>query len=764
MTRIRGVLAAVIAAVALSVGILVSGAAPAHAAPAGPAAPTQACTPGDTKISGLIPDGCYGDYPVSSYDISYSVGISPSSWGRNIMGFLTKLSYNIGTWFVSLAQWSVEWAFEFPIGEYGIAALELSNLYETRILGGALGVNLFTLAYVVLFAYVGANVLRNKAGMALGELAVSVVLITCGVFLVGNLNSYMTDAWRLVNSGTAALLVAANPDSSVDPATADEGDIDGAVREVQVRLHDLFIAEPYDLINWGEPLTGECARRRDDILRRETETRWHEDLLDQVDVIGVMDEPHEIMGGLGYRVGLSDCEGPADFNATPTGSRLGSAVLSMAASIIVGIVLTTMGLTVVIAKFVVLVLFGVAPFLVLFAILPGSGRRWGWMWLTTFVQAVVVAVGLAFVLSMVLTIMRILLDATAAGPDGTGGRPLVERFALVVGLVMLLSTMRNRLLSGTQNTAGRVTDNLTNARVGGGGLPWQGPTGTSGTNLGAAGTALNRAMMSTGATMAHAAVIGTAVGAGALISQRMRERRMWHNTVKARLLGDQISAVSDRGYIGTDPLGSASGVMVRGGFPPPASLPAGVGGSGVPAPGGGGGPLPGGGGGSGRPVPGGPQRSVPVARQNLWERSARAYEAGRVPEGLYYQKMAQLHHNYEHGAARKGAVDPKENYEIQARVVREEYTRSTNSERAPIVPRPWYVQGLGNPRPGASTPPIATPGKSRRFNEVVRHTPVYPKWAWRKRWLWGTLRRGNRVARDAARSAEGAARNRGYDL
>jgi len=776
VTRRPRLVSGLLVALAVAVLLALAGGRSADAAPSAPENRQQHCTPGETKISGLIPDECYGDFPVSSYDISYQVGWSPTTWLDNVMGFLTKLSYNVGTWFIALAQWAVGQAFEFPIGEYSVAALQLNELYRVRLFGGELGVSLTTLVYTALFTYVAINILRNKASMALGELLTSVVLVTCAIFLVNNVDDYMRDTWKLMNSATAALLVAGNSESTVSPAVANETHIAGAVDEVQIRLHDLFIAEPYDVINWGGPLTGECARRRDDILRRETETRWYEDL---AAFVGWGDEPYEVMGGPSYLVGLSDCQYQASFNRAPTPSRLGSAVLSGAASVTAGFVIGTMALTVVIAKFVVLCLFAVSPFLLLVALLPGSGRRWMWMWLTTLVQAIVVAVGLAFVLSAVLTIMRILLDATAAGPDGTGGRPLIERFALVLGLVMLMSTMRNRLLSGTQSTAGRFTDNLTNARLGGGGMAWQAPTGTTGTDLGSAATAIGQTARTATAGLAQAAVIGTAVVAGNVVAQRMRERRMWHNTVKARLLGDQLSAVSDRGYIGTDPVGSASGVMPRGGYPPGPSSPPNSGGGGVPprpalprGGGGGGGartptptpaPRPGGGGG-GRPSRAG---ATPPSN-NLWDRAARAYENGNDTDGLYFQKMAQLHHNYQHQAGRtdkRGERAARQNYELQKTAVGEEYARSMGYP-GPRVADPWSQRNLGAPRPAGVPKPIAAPGKSRRFNEVVRQNAIYPgmRWTWNKPWLWASLHRGNKLGRQAAGFAEREARKRGYDL
>ena len=61
-----------------------------------------------------------------------------------MLGFLTMLAYSLGNMFISLAQWSIEWAFQFPIQDYTGAATRLSTMYDDRIFGGALGVSLST--------------------------------------------------------------------------------------------------------------------------------------------------------------------------------------------------------------------------------------------------------------------------------------------------------------------------------------------------------------------------------------------------------------------------------------------------------------------------------------------------------------------------------------------------------------------------------------------------------------------------------------------
>ena len=593
----------------------------------------------------------------------------------------------------------------------------------------------------MLFTYVGFNILRNKSSMAIGELAASVVLVTCSGFLVSNLTGYVTAMWDLVNHGTSAMLVAADRDSDVSPADADKDDIEGAIRDVQVRLHTVFIAEPYDLLQWGSPLQEPCATRRDQILAGDVPTSLWYDFRDWVDgSSGALGTGTDALMGE-----LAECRQHAEFNAEPTWERLGSAILCMGASIAVGLVLTAMAVTMVLGNFVVVMLFGISPFLLMFAALPGSGRRLGWMWLTTLVQAVVVDLGLAFVLSMTLTLMQIVLDVTSPAPDGTGGRPLLERMALLLCLGMLLSVVRSRMLTASQSSAGRFADNMSNVRVGGGGVPWQGPTGSMGVNFHTVGDALERAGRQATLAVAAGTVGGVAstLNSGRLVAaQRMREARMWHNTVKARMLGDQLSLVSDRSYIGSDLSGSASGVMPRGGYP--ALGPGGPGAGGVP-------------------LPVDDDRFAELAEahpDNLWVKAIEAKETGDQAGFEYYRGMASLHANYQVQANFGGEQRAQEHYEAQAGRLRKKYVQRTDGDPGPglAVPTPWDVassgaDNLGNPRPDVNGPPIAHLAAAREFGESVRHVPVYPEWAHKKRWLRKSLEEGEMAAQHAAGSA-----------
>jgi hypothetical protein len=668
-TRGAAVLVALVVAVVLSLGMTVSRGAPADAAPARPEAPLE-CDPA-TATDGLLPDGCYGPYPVHNYDINYSSG---HFWevDRNFVGMMTQIAFDVGTWFVRLAQWSVGWAFQFDISQYNSVGLDISKGYQDGFFEGD-RFFLFALAYAVLFAYVAYNILRNKAAMALGELVASVVLVAFCSFLVANQGGYMKDTWRLMNEASASLLVAAE---GRDPTQATSSDITTAVHSLQSQLHDVFVAQPYDHINWGRSLKGTpCEGARNQALDKGPHDND--------------DEPRDRMEDAG-------CDAEADFNADPSASRLGGAVLSMVASGFIATVLSGMGLTVVASKFVALLLFAMAPFIGLFAAFPGAGRRWGWLWLTTLVQAIVAVVGMSFLLSVLLIALRKTLEVTAQ-------IGLVERYFIVIVLISLLSMARTRMLAGAQSTAGRFADNLTNVRMGGGGQQWQGPIGSSGVNLGGVGAAYT------------SLVGGAAIGLQRTVAQRMRERRAWHNIIKARRQGDRMAGLLHKTFYSDAP-GGTHGPGPRYGYGNPASP--------------GGGPDDG---------PGGPGGAVPepesefspathqVRLDRMSQRGRRPYEMANIAGGLgwhaerrYWGAIDAARRDYKATIDRGG--DPtkaRKRYNAAASAADRGYSRHTG-QRPNVFAPPWTDRGEVSKKEMKATRRPEPPASGRRLiHEVI---------------------------------------------
>jgi hypothetical protein len=704
---------ALAAAVVVTVMWIASPAAPAGATPshpAGPAAPAE-CDPA-TATDGLLPDGCYGPYPVHNYDINYESGSiwDAGSWGSNFIGLLTQILFDVGTWFVRTAQWSIGWSFTFDIGKYTSVGTEVSAGYERAFITED-KFKLLALAYAILLAYVAFNILRQKAAMALGELVTSVVLVAVSAGLLANLNGYMQGTWKLMDGASAALLVAGQGSGSgLDPAKASKADIERAVRDVQSELHTVFVQQPYDQINWNRDLRngGSCEAARNQAL---AEGPHDND-----------DRPRELMRDAG-------CDELADFNKDPSTSRLGGAFLSMVASAFVSVVLSGMGLTVVATKFVALLLFAVAPFVGLFAVFPGGGRRWGWLWLTTLVQAVVAVVGMSFLLSTLLITLKRTLGATS-------DMGLIERFFIVVVLIGLMSQARTRLLAGAQSTAGRFADNLTNVRLGGGGAAWQGPMGSMGPNLAAAGDAYSNLVQA------------TAAGASRTFAQRRREARAWHNIIKARRRGDRMAALVHKTYYSDAP-GGSNGPGPRYGY----GTLAGAGGAPPIGPGGFG--------------PSELGEDAHAERMGYWggtkdgpapiHRANHAEELGWAPEARYWRAIDRARRGY----ANSSDAKRQKQYDALADKAASRYRKETGATAARYS-KPWKETGrvtsdelrTGPVARKRKAPIPPTPERSRRLiNEVIVQEQQASGWRFPTRNVtdkfsnWRVRTRGRRWAR-----------------
>jgi hypothetical protein len=505
----------------------------------------EGCAGGMMEVDdGFLPAECWGSFPTTNYDIGYDAG-AWNHWDRKLYGWWTDVVFTITKFFVQVALWVIGWAFSFDIARYDLFGMNLGEGFRTNITENP-GFQAMAIVWFFLIAYAAVNILRGKAGMAAGEFALSFMLLALSAVLIANRSDYMDSTWRLMNAATNDLLVAG---SGQDPTT-DDRTVDEVIDETQAQLHKVFVEQPYDYLNWGGALSGDCATARNEILARGPH--------------GADDWPRDRMGDAG-------CDDEKDFNHDPSGTRLGSSIVLAAAAMMVMLVLCGLGFTVVIAKFLAVLLFGLAPFAVVFAGMPGGGRRPFWVWILAIGQAVGAVVGMAFLLAILL----LSLDALA---ESTENVSMVERFAIMLLLVMILAAARKRLLSSSASTAGRMADNLSNMRVGGGGLAWQGATGSRGIDLSPSGK-LNQAAWT-------AAGIGTGLAAtwwnrrksikGSLKNLRTMEvdKRLadgqpipvWHGHLGASLVGWRARRRGHgRGYRGPGGAGGPGGGPAGGG-------------------------------------------------------------------------------------------------------------------------------------------------------------------------------------------------------
>jgi hypothetical protein len=445
--------------------------------------------------SSLLPDDCWGSFPTDSYDIGYeSQGVT--GIGSNMTGWLTDTFFSVGKAATSVALWAIDWAYGFEMGDFQSFAVNIGEKYRVNLTENV-RFRLADLAFLLLTAWAAINILRGKFALAGGEVVMSVLLMALGGLLMANRAGYMNSMDTLMEKASVDLMLAGQGE---DPAGDNVNrDIGKVIDGVQEQIHLAMVEEPYDYLNWGRLLSGDCAKTRNTLL---AQGPWN-----------TQDAPRASMSDAG-------CRSEADFNAKPSGTRLLASGLSMAASLVVAGTLSGVSLTVVSGKVIALLLFAVAPFAVVVAGFPAGLRRGAWIWVTSAGQVTATVVGAGAILSLLLlSVIEVLQGARSIG--------LVERFAMVLIFVLVLNAIRRRLNASAASSAGRLADNLTNFRLGGG-SHWAGPAGTSGLALTDLEDSVSagRRRLAVGAAWAGGAALAGAAGVAASSWSRWRTGRV----------------------------------------------------------------------------------------------------------------------------------------------------------------------------------------------------------------------------------------------
>jgi hypothetical protein len=384
-----------------------------------------------------------------------------------IWGVLTELVF-WGTRAIAwLGLWAIEWAYSFNLVDvFTEPAVEFADSLQREYVG-PLGLNDFALFLAL--AYSGYQLFRRRTALGLGELAISLLVVVFGAMLVANPAWLMRSALPFTIDLSAGLLDVATGLSTEDdttPGRSSDADDDGnrrAVRPLTSALFHALVEQPYDLIGWGELLTGDCATKRDEILANNDmdpdsdQARNHMrggvagtvgGAIDKVpgagaDIIGDAASEH-LPGG--------DCAARADFNADPSMERAGMAMISLTVTAIVVTLLAVVALTIVAAQLVLAGHLVVTPFAVAMGTVPGTGRQLLVKFVGNVGQSYVVIIAMSFLLAMLLVGTSVIL--------GGGNVPLLHRYIvlLVAGAVMF--RLRKRLTSAVQYMTIRTTEKL----------------------------------------------------------------------------------------------------------------------------------------------------------------------------------------------------------------------------------------------------------------------------------------------------------------
>lgn len=452
--------------------------------------------PRDVSVEGaFLPDRCWGTYPTNNYDLGYNQG-SPLTRGvKDLWGVTANLLFSLAAGAIQVGLWLMGWAFSLDMRRYNVFALGVGRGYQNRIIGPF---NLEHAAWLVLVGWAGFTTLRNRAGMAAGELAVSAVMVGVTGILMANAGDYLDDIWDRMDEASSAVLAAANDESPCEPTTDPHGCEDyvrATLAPTQRQIQEVFIEEPYDYLNWGEELEGNCAEARDHIV--------------SIGPHGDDGWPRRHMERAG-----PECVDAARFNADPNSNRWWGAFLNLIAAGTVFVILALSSITLLLAKIMAAFLFAVMPFAAVAAIMPGGMRRLAWQWLGALVQSVLAVVGISVLFSTLLIGMRGILGVSE-------DFSLVERWLVIDIFILAAFAWRKSLIAGTQSAATTIADKLTRLTPGGANAG----SVTAGLNIGASDQTLTRA--SRNIAMAGAAVAASPVTIGGpILAQRLRERRM----------------------------------------------------------------------------------------------------------------------------------------------------------------------------------------------------------------------------------------------
>lgn len=369
-----------------------------------------------------------GIVEIGRYDIGCANDGFMGDVGCLTVGVATNVIFSIGKMLVAVAIWLLEASTGFAIeGPLSDAATTIADLLDARVLGP---MRLAHLGLVVSALYMGWQFLRGRIGAGLGEFAVT--LIVFGVLF------YVTTGPGFGSAVTTVIQGASGISSEIVSLAGDTEPGGNVADHVSGALIAGFVRDPYDTINWGQPLEGtQCALARNEAL--------------QSGPHGVDDAPRDLMVTAG-------CQAQADFNAEASVGRLIGATLYLVVAIAaLGLFIIT-AFTLVVAKGLALFLIALFPIALYAGLFPGAGRSLLWHWVAALVRVVALIVVMGIFLALLITGLHALLSV----PGG-----LWTRFLLVIFFMAVMAVGRRQLLDISAKVADSTLQRLESSRIGG---------------------------------------------------------------------------------------------------------------------------------------------------------------------------------------------------------------------------------------------------------------------------------------------------------
>jgi len=530
-----GVVLALVVAAALAlvvgVGSSVVQASPASADPA-PVGPGIGCPPEATNtapdsgalldkiVPGQSPASRPGCFPTSAYRIDFHQDsgvkalLSPAD---NMMGWFTDFLFGLTRLLVAVGLWVVEWVFTFGFaGRLAQPAADIAARYQSNLAGP-----LVSFALTLAAVYGGFHILRGRLGKGAGEFGLSLFVVAfAGAFVLSQPKTFLDGALKTtgalsgsvvslaVNCGnqcnysvrmgcpTGAPRDACPVPLAVLPGPPVSGGAEetyifdqyvGLVHPLERGIHQAFIEQPYQLLQWGQAVPpGECTHRMNEILAKSP--GGNRNNIIHIMGTGEMGKSggglaDAIQGPIGKAVAdwlfgsSSDLDGTCDalykFNTQPSMERLGMAALALFAAIVIMVLLVLVAGTVVAAQLVAVVLIALTPFAVLGGALPGAGRQMLWRWMAGFARTLLTIL-------LMSAFLAFLLVTTQAVFDTTTGDALLVRMAALNLVTIVAFVARKRMLAAGQRVATNFGQRLGSASVGGHRSSWMAPAAVGG--------------------------------------------------------------------------------------------------------------------------------------------------------------------------------------------------------------------------------------------------------------------------------------------
>jgi len=309
----------------------------------------------------MVPGDVGTRFPLQNYDLGFDPG-SGTDVSRHFFGTLMTVAWTVNMLFIRFGLFAVTWAFSFTFAsKFAAPAAETSRLFTTHLIGPF---GFGHIAMAVLALYCGWQLFKGRWSRAGGEVAATLVIWAIFGIIMANPAGYFRGALGLTSDVSGSILQAStdNQAGQTIPAPSNQFDhpeFQASLSPLRRAISTALVDKPYDELDWGQPLTGNCAVIRDAIL---SQGPWGSD-----------NAPRDAMRA------DPACAKYADINADPSnGGRWLFAWFFVLLSLGVMILLVIVALAVVGAQLLGIALVATLSIFAALALFPGHKAAWKW--------------------------------------------------------------------------------------------------------------------------------------------------------------------------------------------------------------------------------------------------------------------------------------------------------------------------------------------------------------------------------------------------